>query len=266
MTIPDDLLMAFADGEVDEATRQRVETAARHDPEVRRRVDEHRRLRATLQHAYGPVLDESVPARLIAAVRQTPMASVDPVPPVTLVAPAPVVQLSERRTAKLAAANVAWLRTWPAAGSLAASILVGVSLGYAAFHRPDGLLRTASDGSVTASGALLKALSTQLSTDRSNDLAATIGLTFRAKSGEYCRTFTLATGNASGLACRERDHWRIEMLAPAGAGGPVADYRMAGSSESPQLRSLVESDMQGEPLTQVEEADARSAGWPSMPR
>ena len=63
-------------------------------------------------------------------------------------------------------------------------------------------------------------------------------------------------------ACRERDHWRIEMLAPmTGPATNASDYRTAGSNDSPALRSLIESEIQGEPLTGADEAAARSAGW-----
>ncbi len=58
MNIPDDILMAFADGELDEATRRMVETAERDDPDVRRRLATHRQLRARLQTAFAATLEE----------------------------------------------------------------------------------------------------------------------------------------------------------------------------------------------------------------
>jgi len=259
VTIPDDILMGFADGELDEATRQMVEAAERDDPDVRRRLAAHRQLRARLQTAFAATLDEPVPERLLAAVRK-PAAPIAPV--------APVIRLADQRAAKTRAATRKFsISAWPVFGSLAASILVGLGLGYAVWHGPDELLKTSSDGSVVAGGTLAKALSTELAADRPPDRVATIGLSFLAKSGAYCRTFSLSSGQAgAGLACRDGERWRIHLLAPAANDMSAgSDYRTAGSNDSPQLRSLIESEIQGEPLTQEGEEAARRAGWRAGP-
>ncbi len=123
MTISDDILMAFADGELDEATRQMVEAAERDDPEVRRRIAAHRQLRARLQTAFAETLDEPVPERLLAAVRK-------PNSPVATVAT--VIRLADQRAAKSGVApRKISIGGWPAFGSLAASILLGLGVGYA---------------------------------------------------------------------------------------------------------------------------------------
>lgn len=253
MTIPDDILMAFADGELDEATRQMVEAAERDDPDVRRRLAAHRQLRARLQTAFAATLDEPVPERLLAAVRK-------PAVPV-----AAVTRLADRRAAKSGAtARKISMSAWPAFGSLAASILLGLGVGYAVWHAPDDEpLRASADG-VVAGGSLAKALSTQLAAERPPDRVATIGLSFLAKSGAYCRTFSLSSGGHAdaGLACRDGERWRVHLLAPdANDGSARSDYRTAGSSDSPQLRSLIESEIQGEPLTREGEEAARRDGW-----
>jgi anti-sigma factor RsiW len=259
VTIPDDILMAFADGELDEATRQMVEAAERDDPDVRRRLAAHRQLRARLQTAFAATLEEPVPERLLAAVRK-PAAPSAPV--------APVIRLADHRAAKTgAAARKFSISAWPAFGSLAASILVGLGFGYVVLHGPDELLKTSSDGSVLAGGTLAKALSTELAAERPPDRVATIGLSFLAKSGAYCRTFSLSSGQAgAGLACRDGERWRIRLLAPAANDASAgSDYRTAGSNDSPQLRSLIDSEIQGEPLTQEGEEAARRAGWRAGP-
>ena len=257
MTIPDDILTAFADGELDAATRQMVEAAERDDPDVKRRLAVHRELRARMQSAYAAALDEPVPERLLAAVRKPAVPAVD------------VIRLDEQRAPKTGAATrrisarKISMGAWPAFGSLAASILVGLGVGYALWHGSDELLKTSSDGGVVAGGGLAKALSTQLAAERPPDRLATIGLSFLAKSGAYCRTFSLSSGHAgTGLACRDGERWRIQLLAPgASDGSPGPDYRTAGSNDSPQLRSLIESEIQGEPLTRDAEEAARRDGW-----
>jgi hypothetical protein len=114
-----------------------------------------------------------------------------------------------------------------------------------------------------ASAALAEALSTQLSDDRSQVSVAVAGLSFRDKSGDYCRTFSLTGSDASlGLACREGTDWKIKALAPAprGAANP-GNFRTAGSADSPVIRAAVEASIEGEPLDHAGEIAARQAGW-----
>ena len=59
--IDDDILMAFADGELDEISRARVERAVAADPALRARLEQQQKLRATLAAFYGPTAEEEVP-------------------------------------------------------------------------------------------------------------------------------------------------------------------------------------------------------------
>jgi len=52
MTISDEILMAYADGELDAAARAAVESAMREDPQIEKRVAAHRALRRRVQAAY----------------------------------------------------------------------------------------------------------------------------------------------------------------------------------------------------------------------
>jgi hypothetical protein len=89
------------------------------------------------------------------------------------------------------------------------------------------------------------------------------GLSFRNKSGAYCRTFSLpGTDPSSGLACREGTDWRIKALAQSPrAAADSGNYRTAASDESPAIRAAVESSIEGEPLDHAGEIAARQAGW-----
>ena len=93
MNIDDQTLMAYADDELDAATRAQVEAALARDPALAARVEEHRALRAELNAAFDPVLDEPVPDRLLAAVK----------PPVRGdSAPIDLASVRQRRAAKTA--------------------------------------------------------------------------------------------------------------------------------------------------------------------
>ncbi|HEU4625592.1 MAG TPA: hypothetical protein VFS52_12545 [Steroidobacteraceae bacterium] len=74
MIITEELLMAYADGELagpeHAADRTRIEAALRADPQIARRIESHRALRRELSASFDRVLDEPVPARLAGAVRR----------------------------------------------------------------------------------------------------------------------------------------------------------------------------------------------------
>ena len=249
MTISDEMLMAYADGELDAASRARVEAAMQEDPEIGKRVARHRALRETMQGAFSSVLNEPVPERLIQAARGQ-----------TAAPKSAVVDLSAAREAARRK-NSAALRWQPAA--IAASLLLGLGLGFLAWHGSGGLIQPGAGGGLVASAALAEALSTQLSDDRSQVSVAVAGLSFRDKSGEYCRTFSLTGSAASlGLACREGTDWKIKALAqaPRGAANP-GNFRTAGSEDSPVIRAAVEASIEGEPLDHAGEIAARQAGW-----
>jgi len=236
MTISDETLMAYADGELDAATRASIEAAMQDDPDIARRVARHRALREAMQGAFSGVLEEPVPERLIAAARGQNTAPKGAVVELTL------AREAARRKTSL---RSGWL---PAA--MAASLALGVGLGFLAWQGRGGLIQPGSGGGLVAKAALAEALSTELSDDRSPALVAIAHLSFRAKSGEYCRTFSLTgTDASSGLACREGNDWKIKALAESPrAATSSGNFRTAGSADSPAIRAAVEAAIDGEPL------------------
>jgi hypothetical protein len=251
MSVSDEALMAYADGEVDEATRAIIETAMRENPEIRRRIAEHRALRETMQGAFSAILEEPVPQRLIDAARGQTAAP----------AGGHVVDLARARRAAAGQAPGS-RRSWQPA-AMAASLLVGLALGYVGWHSAKPLVTTGSSGELIAGAGLADALSNQLSEDRSPGLAAITGLSFRAKTGDYCRTFSLTGSHASsGLACHEGDGWKIKVLAQSPAAtSNSSNFRPAASADPPAIRVAVEESIDGEPLDRAGEIAARQSGW-----
>ncbi len=261
MTISEETLMAYVDGELDAAGRASVEAAMQQDAEVGKRVAGHRALREKMQGAFSAVLEEPVPDRLIRAARaQPPKARTETATP-----PGTVLDLSRAREAAQRK-NSAFPLWRPAA--LAASLLLGLGLGFLAWHGPNTGIRTGAGGGLVAGAALAEALSTQLSDDRSANHTAITGLSFRDKSGDYCRTFWLTGAAASaGLACREGTQWRIKALAQSPrAVADSGNFRTAGSDDSPAIRAAVEGLIDGEPLDHSGELAARRAGWAAAPK
>jgi anti-sigma factor RsiW len=253
MTISDETLMAYADGEVDVATRASVETAMRDDPEIARRVALHRAMRESMQGAFTAVIEEPVPERLIAAARGHAR-------PPTASTPSAVADLAGARNAANRKVEGGAARRWQPA-ALAACLLLGLSTGYLAWHGSGGALIEAGEGGLTAGAALADALSTQLSDDRSAGLIAVTGLSFRNKSGGYCRTFSLSASAASGLACRDGARWKINALVQSANDRSNANFRTAESALPAPIRSAVEVLIEGEPLDRTAEIAARQAGW-----
>src|SRR6185369_5297428 len=98
------------------------------------------------------------------------------------------------------------------------------------------------------------------------DAAARIGLSFRAASGEYCRTFGLQSG-AGGVACRRGGRWSVELLDGAAAPpGVPGGFRQASSALSPAMLGAISALGAGDPLTAEEEKQRVGSGWDAPPR
>jgi hypothetical protein len=252
MSFSDEVLMAYADGELEPAVRDEVEQAMRRDPEVAAAVERHRALRADVFAAFAGVLDEPVPERL------------QPHPTVTAPAPAdgPV------RIDALAAAGARPLAPrwrWPQWGAMAASLAVGVLsgvLGWRNLHGADADAPVATrDGALVAQGQLADVLSRQLASTSANANAdgkgPRVGLSFRARDGHYCRSFQL--GASAGLACREGGQWRIPVLAEGEREGGA--YRQAGNALPPAVLDAIDGRIAGGTLDAAAERAASGRGW-----
>ncbi len=228
MAIDDDMLMAFADGELDEISRARVERAVGEDADLRVRLERQQRLRATLSHCYA--LETEVPERFRALLETN----------VVDFAPS-----GARRARPL----------WQNLAALAATLLLGLALGRTLLvptnaYGPD-------DGTLVARGSLATALDTQLASAQAPDAATRIGTSFTASDGRLCRTFDSAA--LAGLACRDERGWQL-MMTTTGTGAARTDYRQA-SSLSPLVAQAAQEMMRGEPLDAEAERRARDSGW-----
>jgi hypothetical protein len=248
MSVSDETLMAYADGEVDAATRAIIEAAIRDDPEIRRRVAHHQALREVVKGAFGAVIEEPVPQRLIDAARRVPAGN--------------VVALAGARVAAAAKAPRRGLRSWQPA-AMAASLLLGLALGYLGWRGTNTPVIVSANGELVAGAGLAEALSRQLSADHPPGTVATTGLSFRAKTGDYCRTFSLTATHAnSGLACRKGGSWKVNVLAQSPETPTNSSaFRPAASADSPAVRAAVEESIDGEPLDQAGEISARQRNW-----
>jgi len=244
MTFSDETVMAYVDGELDDATRAALEVAMTTDTDLAERVARERRLLARLHSEFDPVLREPMPERLLAAANAT--------------------------SAKARTGNIIRLKripgrewSWPQWSAIAASLILGVLIAPLLRHEPSEGALGIRDGKVLASGALAHALSEQLAGNQVADAPVHVGVSFLSRNGDYCRTFTLREKSTiAGLACREGGGWRLAAMAAMDrATSGSGEYQPAASSLPPAIEQSVDELIVGDPLDAKAEAAARGNGW-----
>ena len=228
MTPNDEMLMAYADGELDPLSVKRVERAMAADADVARAVAAHRALRAKVGAAFAPVADAPVPGALAALLTT----NVVPMPQRVAVAPT---------------------RRWLNGLAIAATLIAGVALGTQWPMTAAGPVAIA-DGRMVAAGPLAAALDTQLASAAGD---TRIVASFRSEGGSYCRVFEGAA--LGGIACRDRGAWQLRQTRAAGVRSGT-DYRQAGSTDA-ALMAAAQEMMTGDALDATAERKARDAGW-----
>jgi anti-sigma factor RsiW len=68
ISLPDELIMAFVDGELEPRAAARVRTALMNDEEFRRKHEIYRTTRSVMARSFAPIAAEPVPERLKRAV------------------------------------------------------------------------------------------------------------------------------------------------------------------------------------------------------
>jgi len=230
MTIADDELMAYADGELDEQRRTEIELALRDDARLAQRVREHQAMRARVRAAFDDELTEPMPAGVLRALqaREHAEASNDP--------------------------SWGWRRWGGIAASLAIGLLIGRTL------PPAGAPFDWQANEVVARGALERALSTQLASAATEITPVRVPISFVDRSGRYCRAFQ--ADRQAGVACRSEDRWVVQALvvdtpASAASGG----VRQAASALPSTLLNEIDARIDGAPLNSAQETSARQSGW-----
>jgi len=261
MPINDELLTAYVDGELDAATNAAVERAIAADSSLGERVAQHRRLREQLRATFDRALQEPIPAQLLHTLSQTPQRP----------GPAEVIDFSRVRAARRGGARPDF--TLPRWTAIAASLVIGVCAGIFAQRLNTGDASTEyRNGAWFARAALARALNEQLASSAASNVAmntagAHVGLSFKEKSGDYCRTFIMNERQSfAGLACRQNGDWRLAALVSVdsqagGVAGNSPSYRMASSALPAALAQAVTERIAGEPLDAQAEAAARQRGW-----
>jgi anti-sigma factor RsiW len=255
-TFPDEMLMRFADGELDTDEMAVIEEAMETDDDLVARVAMFIETKAQAQAALKPLLDEPVPEKLKAAVEgmvAAKRAEDAKAETVAAAGAATVVPFEARKAAQRPAAAPRW--TLPLAASIAAVIggLVGYWAAGSSAPQPGGL---SVAGVVDA--AIGEALDTVLA---GQEVTLADGgrfraiATFRDDADDLCREFELDSADRStvvSVACNDNGAWRVSfaVAAPGDTGG----YAPASSAEA--LDAYLSAIEAGEPLSAEEEAAA----------
>jgi hypothetical protein len=248
----DEMLMAYVDGELDAARAAEIAAAAQADAALAARIATQRQLRERVTSAFANVPAQEVPERLLAAARG-PTAE----PAAAAPARGNVVQFPSRGTR---APPTAWrAREWTA---MAASLLLGVFLTWRMLAPAGGASFETRGGELVAAHDLAAALDGQLAAHQAADAPVRVGVSFKSRAGGYCRSFELRTAGSAGVACREADAWRVEVLAKsAGASG---EMRQAATLP-PAVIAAIAATIDGDPLDAAGEEAARKSAW-TVPR
>jgi hypothetical protein len=270
----DEMLMAYADGELDAADCKLVEAYLAANPAGVQRLQAFTRTGRGLGELYAAPMNEPVPSRLIDAVMTTS-------------------PFSKRSTAPAGFADR--LRSvfeqsfggpafWPAVAAVSCGLAVGVATGWnlSGVSLPSGPARSWEQSLVVDTGPagliagqdLRRGLDGTASgtTSKLGNGATAVAMkpvmTFHAKSGAACRQFDLEapTGQrTAGVGCRQpTGEWRIEILATADAGraaGTGSGIAPAGRVASPAIDAAVDRLIQGVPLGLEDESKLIGQRW-----
>lgn len=265
--VPDEFLMAYADGQVSPEERAWFEGMLAGDPALRQRLQPFIATGPRQWSVFDSALNAPVPDRLIAAIRSGGSAA-----PSRSAVPQP-------KAAKPASARPGLFdRLFPGGFGLhpgfgyAAALLIGLGAGSAMLRpaAPDNALLKADRDGFVATGRLQVALDRTPSNDKKLVTEGDIRplLTVRDREGRVCRQYEIVSRlqkGPQGLACREADgDWRITVL--TGGAENEGSARTASQNDQAALDGVLGNAVKGmSELTAPEELYLIENGWGRAP-
>ena len=209
LVITDELLMAFADNELEDGLARQVEIASASNPVLAERLKVFRLTGRALAPHFDALLEAQPPAALLQAIRNAPM---------TLAVEGPH-EISFGQSIRNVLQSIGFgASPWPALACVAVGLLIGAVATQVGGPRGHTLFAE-QNGMLVATGALEKTLESTTMQASQGDSVQVVA-TFKAETGRWCRLYQ---GPAhSGLACREVEQPQWQILA-AGEGVAGAD-------------------------------------------
>jgi anti-sigma factor RsiW len=240
--ITDEDLMAYADGEANAATEQRIDAALAEDDTLAARLAAFLDSREAVHAAFAPKLQEPVPEALLAAVQAMAAKAAEPAP-----AQGNVVSLDAHRQAR---------RSMIVPGAMAAAIVLGLGFVVGQAWGPTG-----GNGTSAVAALADPSIQTALSTVPTGD-EEIIGqeatfraiASFRDVDGAFCREFEHARPEGDtyvSVACDTGEDWAIKLVI---ATGSETGYAPASALET--LDAWMVSTEAQAPMSSTEEMEA----------
>ncbi len=278
--LSDEMLMAYADGELAPEVRAAVEAQLAADAGAREQLKVFEATRAPIAELYNKTLQEPVPGHLLKLIL------CDETPHAQDVRVRAAVKQEEARPSPIMAALNAVGRTLvggprlsmaTAWSALVLAVAGGAGLYLVTTSHKGQELVTLQNGQIFASGPLQSALETAPSGKKilvgevpDSSSAIKIILTFKNRNQAYCRQYDAATpkGGYAGIACRTGDgQWRLEIhMANTERPRPVAAEPSkprtapAGRAVS-SVEAAVRKVIEGDALGLAEEKALISTNW-----
>jgi hypothetical protein len=270
--VSDEMLMAYADGELSAAERRQVEACLARDPAASRRLEIFAGTQGLLREAFGGAAYEPIPDRLLDTV----------LGPELGVVPAAVAAPSRRgaveRPSLLSQIRSFLLPLTPAHAVGAAAALV-LAFGIDGATRQMGLrgpstepLVVASGGKLFAQGPLQQVLDgtpsgTAVAFGTGGDAGSIKAvMTFKRGDGQPCRIYELdhaSNGAANGVGCRNAaGQWSLEVHSGiAAAKSKPGQVVPAAGPASPIVDAAVDRMISGDAFGPEEEAKLITNKW-----
>lgn len=242
--VSDEVLMAYADGELGDGEADRIGRAIDNDPALAARLKVFRLTGRTLAPQFDALDLGETPASMLDAIRSTPVRTRP--------------TLASRLQGFLDGLRLG-PTPWPALAGLAAGLLIGVSVAQLAGH--GGTMFTVKpDGMIVASGTLGKILeSSPSAVAGTSDIVATSS--FESVDDRYCRLYQAP--RQTGLACRNpAGDWQILAMGEGTPGAGETEYGPSGGSGASAVSDLVGQMRKSEAaLSPATEADLIARKW-----
>jgi anti-sigma factor RsiW len=274
--ISDEVLMAYADGELTLDERRHIEQRLKLEPALRARLAPFVETREQIANAFEHTLDEPVPQRLLDTVLRNrviyPAWSTPPPRKLSVIG-----RVRDTIGSALSMLSPSSLGFTPAmAASMALVLAVGLTGGWIAGRAKTASpsLLSASGSTVVANGALAEALETvpsrSLSDPATRDARIVPVLSFKTADGTVCREYRAREDGAkrdrAGLACRAADgQWHVTLhVETPKLSAPTGDaYETASGANVPSVDALVDSMMSGDALGAEDEHALIARNWQS---
>ncbi|MBI1360065.1 MAG: hypothetical protein GC155_07245 [Alphaproteobacteria bacterium] len=152
--------------------------------------------------------------------------------------------------------------------AIAASLLCVAALGGLVSLRTPSQTPAAGDDTqlIASASPLGRVLDTGISAvpvSLPSSVTATPRLSFQRADGRFCRQYRLNEPGQTtdGIACRDPDGWRTELLVFGPAAPATTDYQSASGPAPDLLGTYVDQQMKGAPLNAADETKAIANRW-----